>query len=104
MNNHSDFKNASPRLKKAMLLDGYSYISEQLGKLAMELKVLNERTQSMADTKIKFGQGNLIDLRLLRAKVLDNSDLLTEQIVINAENVEKLINQITPKENGFTKN
>lgn len=84
-------------MKKAMLLDGYSHIQEQLQKITTELKVLNAWTAQMSERKYRFGQGSVMDLQSLRNKIEGSGDALTEQLVINAENIEKLLTVLTPQ-------
>lgn len=100
MNNSTDFQNATPRMKAAMVLDAYSHLSAQFSKLAQEQKVLNQWISQLPDL-IERGKCDVIDVPMmgkLLANVGDMHDELTEQFMKHHECINKLTNYLTKKQ------
>lgn len=92
----TEFANASPRMKSAMVHDGLEHLNITMAKKIMEIKALNtwlEQMPRFLDAK----EADPIDVEQISDVVSDfqlKVDLFTEQCIINNERVKKLVDYI----------
>lgn len=89
----TEFANASPRMKSAMVHDGLEHLNISMAKKIMEIKALNTWLEQMPRF-LDAREADPIDIEQIADVVSDfqlKVDLFTEQCIIHNERIRKLV-------------